>query len=99
MWAQDGSHIVISSSNGLTGYDSTNKITYTAHNGVFSMRNGYVEEGLTVGGKLKIVPVTSGDNDGVLQLGDNAFLTTQGAYPVGSIYLSVTGTDPATPLS
>lgn len=65
MWAQDGSHIVISAANGLTGYDSVNKITYTARNGVFSMRNGYVEEGLAVGGKLKIVPVTSGDNNGV----------------------------------
>lgn len=32
----------------------------------------------------------------VFQLGDNAFLTAQGAYPVGSIYLSVTDTDPAT---
>ena len=31
-----------------------------------------------------------------LQLGENAFLTAQGAYPVGSIYLSVTNTDPAT---
>lgn len=34
--------------------------------------------------------------NGVLQLGDNAFLTAQGAYPVGAIYLSVTDTDPAT---
>ena len=65
MWAQDGSHIVVSAANGLTGYDSANHITYTARNGVFSMRNGYVEEGLAVGGKLKIVPVTSGDNNGV----------------------------------
>lgn len=32
----------------------------------------------------------------VLQLGENAFLTAQGAYPVGAIYLSVTDTDPAT---
>lgn len=32
----------------------------------------------------------------VLQLGDNAFLTAQGAYPVGAIYLSVNDTDPAT---
>lgn len=32
----------------------------------------------------------------VLQLGDNAFLTAHGAYPVGSIYLSVNDTDPAT---
>lgn len=65
MWAQDGSHIVISATNGLTGYDSANKITYTARNGVFSMRNSYVEEGLAVGGRLKIVPVESGDNTGV----------------------------------
>lgn len=35
-------------------------------------------------------------SSGVLQLGENAFLTAQGAYPVGSIYLSVTDTDPAT---
>lgn len=30
------------------------------------------------------------------QIGENAFLTAQGAYPVGAIYLSVTDTDPAT---
>ena len=65
MWATDGSHIVVSAANGLTGYDSANRVTYTARNGVFSMRNGYIEEGLAVGGKLKIVPVTSGDNNGV----------------------------------
>ena len=35
-------------------------------------------------------------SNGVLQLGDNAFLTAAGAYPVGSIYLSVNGTNPAT---
>lgn len=35
-------------------------------------------------------------SNGVLQLGENAFLTAQGAYPVGSIYLSVNDTDPAT---
>ena len=35
-------------------------------------------------------------SNGVLQLGDNAFLTAQGAYPVGSIYLSVNDTNPAT---
>lgn len=34
--------------------------------------------------------------NGVFQLGDNAFLTAAGAYPVGAIYLSVTDTDPAT---
>lgn len=32
----------------------------------------------------------------VLQLGDSAWLTAQGAYPVGAIYLSVTDADPAT---
>ena len=31
----------------------------------------------------------------VLQLGDSAWLTAQGAYPVGAIYLSVTDVDPA----
>ena len=31
----------------------------------------------------------------VLQLGESAWLTAQGAYPVGSIYLSVTEVDPA----
>lgn len=32
----------------------------------------------------------------VLQLGDSAWLTAQGAYPVGAIYLSVTNVNPAT---
>ena len=31
----------------------------------------------------------------VLQLGESAWLTAQGAYPVGAIYLSVTDSDPA----
>ena len=31
----------------------------------------------------------------VLQLGDSAWLTAQGAYPVGAIYLSVTDANPA----
>lgn len=31
----------------------------------------------------------------VLQLGDSAWLTARGAYPVGAIYLSVTDVDPA----
>lgn len=32
----------------------------------------------------------------VLQLGESVWLTAQGAYPVGAIYLSVTDADPAT---
>ena len=31
----------------------------------------------------------------VLQLGESAWLTAQGAYPVGAIYLSVTEVDPS----
>lgn len=31
----------------------------------------------------------------VLQLGESAWLTAQGAYPVGAIYLSATGVDPS----
>lgn len=65
MWATDGSHIVINASRGLTGYDSANRVTYGVTDGVFYMRNGYIEEGLALGGKLKMVPVTSGDNTGV----------------------------------
>lgn len=65
MWATDGSHIVVSAANGLTGYDSANRVTYGVTDGVFYMRNAYIEEGLALGGKLKMVPVTSGDNTGV----------------------------------
>lgn len=36
------------------------------------------------------------DQSDVLQLGESAWLTAQGAYPVGAIYLSVTDANPAT---
>lgn len=35
------------------------------------------------------------DQSDVLQLGESAWLTAQGAYPIGSIYLSVTDANPA----
>lgn len=65
MWATDGSKIVISAADGLTGYDSSGKVTYGVTNGVFYMRNAYVEDSLALGGKIKMVPVSTADNVGV----------------------------------
>lgn len=65
MWANDGSRIEINASQGLVGYDAKGNATYGVTNGVFYMRNGYVQDSLAVGGLLKMVPINTDANDGI----------------------------------
>lgn len=65
MWANDGSRIEINASQGLVGYDAQGNATYGVTNGVFYMRNGYVQDSLAVGGLLKMVPINTDANEGI----------------------------------
>lgn len=65
MWANDGSRIEINAAQGLVGYDAKGNATYGVTNGVFYMRNGYVQDSLAVGGLLKMVPINTDANEGI----------------------------------
>ena len=65
MWANDGSRIEINASQGLVGYDAQGNATYGVTDGVFYMRNGYVQDSLAVGGLLKMVPIKTDASTGI----------------------------------
>lgn len=65
MWANDGSRIEINASQGLVGYDANGNPTYGVTDGVFYMRNGYVQDSLAVGGLLKMVPIQTDFSTGI----------------------------------
>lgn len=65
MWANDGSRIEVNASQGLVGYDAKGNATYGVTDGVFYMRNGYVQDSLAVGGLLKMVPINTDANEGI----------------------------------
>lgn len=65
MWANDGSRIEVNASQGLVGYDAKGNATYGVTNGVFYMRNGYVQDSLAVGGLLKMVPIKTDTSEGI----------------------------------
>lgn len=65
MWANDGSRIEINASQGLVGYDANGSPTYGVTDGVFYLRNGYVQDSLAVGGLMKMVPIKTDANTGI----------------------------------
>lgn len=65
MRATDGSRIEINASQGLAGYDANGNATYGVTDGVFYMRNGYVQDSLAVGGLLKMVPIQTDSSTGI----------------------------------
>ena len=65
MWATDGSRIEINASQGLVGYDANGNPTYGVTDGVFYLRNGYVQDSLAVGGLMKMVPIKTDANTGI----------------------------------
>ena len=65
MWANDGSRIEVNATQGLVGYDAKGNANYGVTNGVFYMRNGYVQDSLAVGGLLKMVPIKTDTSEGI----------------------------------
>lgn len=65
MYATDGSRIEINATQGPVGYDASGVATYGVTNGVFYMRNGYVQDSLAVGSALKMVPIKTDTSEGM----------------------------------
>ena len=47
------------------GYDANGNPTYGVTDGVFYLRNGYVQDSLAVGGLLKMVPIQTDSSTGI----------------------------------
>ena len=65
MWANDGSYIKINNEVGFAGYDKNNNKIYWCDSGVFCTQKFVAKDEITVGGKLRMLPITTDTNNGI----------------------------------
>lgn len=71
MFAQDGSHIVVNTTDGFCGYDRDNNKTFYVNEDQFVMKKSIVEQEITLCNKLRFIPIEIRDtnnnlvNDGI----------------------------------
>ena len=65
VYDKNGGYVKLNGEDGLVGYNVEGKKIYWADGETFHMRNAEVEDQITLGGQVKIVPVNSGDNIGI----------------------------------
>ena len=64
MYATNGGYVVLNSDVGLVGYDSVGNPIYWVSDDEFHMARAVVENDLTIGGKVRFIPITISDNSG-----------------------------------
>ena len=65
MYAKDGSYIKINNEVGFAGYDKNNGKIYWVDKNEFHQKNAVIEEELTIANKLRILPITTTNNNGI----------------------------------
>lgn len=65
MYAKDGSYIKINNEVGFAGYDKNNTKIYWVDGETFCTKKFIANEEITVGGKLRMLPITTGTNSGI----------------------------------
>lgn len=65
MWANDGSYIKINNDVGFAGYDKNDNKIYWCDSGVFCTKKFVAKDEITVGGKLRMLPITTDTNNGI----------------------------------
>ena len=65
VYATNGDYVKLNAEEGFVGYDAQDNKIYWADGETFHMRNAEVENQITLGGKIKIIPVDNGDNVGI----------------------------------
>lgn len=65
VYASNGDYVKLNATEGFAGYDIHDKKIYWADGETFHMMNAEVENQITLGGKIKIVPVNTSDNVGI----------------------------------
>lgn len=65
MWANDASYIQINNDVGFAGFDKNGEKIYWVSQNEFHQKNAYIEEEMTIGGKLRVLPITTNENNGI----------------------------------
>ena len=65
VYAQNGDYVKLNAEVGFAGYNKNGTKIYWADGDVFRMKNAEVENEIKIAGKIKIVPVSTGENVGV----------------------------------
>lgn len=65
MWANDGSYIKINNEVGFAGYDKNDNKIYWCDGSVFCTQKFVAKDEITVGGKLRMLPITTDTNNGI----------------------------------
>ena len=65
VYATNGDYVKLNAEVGFAGYNKNNTKVYWADGDVFRMKNAEVENEIKIAGKIKIVPVSTGENVGV----------------------------------
>ena len=65
MYAKDGSYIKINNEVGFAGYDKNNVKIYWVDGETFCTKKFIANEEITVGGKLRMLPITTSTNSGI----------------------------------
>lgn len=64
MYATNGGYVVLNADVGLVGYDSVGNPIYWVADDEFHMARAVVENDITVGGKVRFIPITISDSNG-----------------------------------
>ena len=64
MYATNGGYVVLNADVGLVGYDSVGNPIYWVSDDEFHMARAVVENDLTIGGKVRFIPITISDSQG-----------------------------------
>ena len=65
VYATNGNYVKLNAEDGFVGYDRNGNKIYWADGDVFRMKNAEVENEIKLGGRIKIVPVSTSENVGV----------------------------------
>lgn len=65
MYANDGSYIKINNEVGFAGYDKNNNKIYWVDGETFCTKKFIANEEITIGGKLRMLPITTSTNNGI----------------------------------
>ena len=64
-YANDGSYILMNGEIGFAGYDKNDTLLFWVNGDEFHMRKSVVEEEITLCGKVRFIPITTANNDGI----------------------------------